>query len=65
MINQPSILLMDEPTGNLDAANSDELIRMVRDQQKKYDLTVILVTHDSSIAEIADRKLVLVDGNLV
>ncbi|MBZ0255856.1 ABC transporter ATP-binding protein, partial [bacterium] len=56
MINQPSILLMDEPTGNLDAANSEELISLVRDQQKKYGLTVILVTHDASIAEIADRK---------
>lgn len=65
MINQPSILLMDEPTGNLDAANSEELISLVRDQQKKYDLTVVLVTHDASIAEIADRKFVLADGHLL
>lgn len=65
MINRPSILLMDEPTGNLDAANSEELISLVRDQQKKYDLTVIMVTHDATIAETADRKLVLADGNLL
>lgn len=64
MINQPAVLLMDEPTGNLDAANSEELISLVREQQKKYELTVILVTHDQSIATIADRKLILVDGNL-
>ncbi|MDP8246031.1 MAG: ABC transporter ATP-binding protein [Candidatus Hinthialibacter antarcticus] len=64
LINQPALLLMDEPTGNLDAANSEELISLVKEQQKKYELTVILVTHDPSIAAIADRKMVLVDGNL-
>ncbi len=64
MINQPTVLLMDEPTGNLDSANSEELISLVVDQQKKYGLTIILVTHDQTIAKLADRNLVLTDGKL-
>ncbi|MBI1386950.1 MAG: ATP-binding cassette domain-containing protein [bacterium] len=64
MVNNPAVLLMDEPTGNLDAANSHELISLVREQQKKYNLTVILVTHDTHIAKTADRQLVLEAGML-
>lgn len=64
MINEPDLLLMDEPTGNLDANNSKELIELVKEQQGKRELAVILVTHDPVIAAYADRQLTLADGRL-
>ncbi|MGI6454082.1 MAG: ABC transporter ATP-binding protein [bacterium] len=59
MINSPSILFMDEPTGNLDPRHSEELVQLIRQQQKEKHLTVVVVTHNQEIAEQADRHLVL------
>ncbi|MBN2327358.1 MAG: ABC transporter ATP-binding protein [Candidatus Omnitrophica bacterium] len=64
MINSPAILFMDEPTGNLDPASSDELIALIRKQQQNRHLTIVIVTHNQSIARNADRHLQLQDGNL-
>lgn len=64
MINQPAMLFMDEPTGNLDPEHSHELIELIRQQQRKRQLTIILVTHNREIASLADRPFLLVDGKL-
>lgn len=64
MINSPSILFMDEPTGNLDPASSDELVAIIRQQQKVHHLTIVIVTHNLEIAHSADRHFKLHDGKL-
>ncbi|HOJ61661.1 MAG TPA: ABC transporter ATP-binding protein [bacterium] len=64
MINRPSILFLDEPTGNLDHATSDELIALIREQQTARGLTIVMVTHNQAIAGQADRHLLLHDGCL-
>ncbi|RJP35181.1 MAG: ABC transporter ATP-binding protein [Candidatus Omnitrophota bacterium] len=64
MINQPSILLMDEPTGNLDPAAGEELIALIRRQRQKRNLTIVMVTHNREIAAQADRRYELRDGFL-
>ncbi len=61
----PSIVLADEPTGNLDSKNSKEIIDLLKISVKKYNQTLILVTHDLSIAAQADRVIALEDGNIV
>ncbi len=57
MINKPSVIFADEPTGNLDEVNSSEVIQLLLDSQKKFNQTIILVTHDLSIAKKADIQL--------
>ena len=64
LMNKPSILFMDEPTGNLDPAHSAELIELIRSQQQTKRLTVVMVTHDREIARSTDRHLQLRDGKL-
>ena len=65
LVNQPSILLCDEPTGNLDTRTSREIMSFFRELNETERLTVILVTHDLEIARKAKRALVLVDGEVV
>jgi putative ABC transport system ATP-binding protein len=65
LINQPAILLCDEPTGNLDTRTSREIMAFVRGLNQADGLTVILVTHDPDIARQARRALVLIDGEVV
>jgi putative ABC transport system ATP-binding protein len=65
LVNEPAILLADEPTGNLDSKTSREVIAMFRDLNEKAGLTVILVTHDQNVAKHARRIVVLRDGNIV
>lgn len=64
MINSPAILFMDEPTGNLDPASSEELIALIRHQQKIRRLTIVVVTHNLDIAHSADRHFKLHQGRL-
>jgi putative ABC transport system ATP-binding protein len=64
-VNKPSILLCDEPTGNLDTRTSREIMAFFRDLNRNDGLTVILVTHDLEVARKADRALVLVDGEVI
>ncbi|MBC22698.1 MAG: ATP-binding protein [Phycisphaerae bacterium] len=61
LVNQPSILLADEPTGNLDASTGGEILDLIK-QQHEQGLSIIMVTHDSTIASQADRQVHLVDG---
>ena len=65
LVNRPSILLCDEPTGNLDTRTSHEIMQMFRHLNEQEGLTVILVTHDLDIARQTQRALVLVDGEIV
>jgi len=65
LVNEPSILMADEPTGNLDSKTSREMIELFQHLNEEKGLTVILVTHDQDIARNAHRTLVLRDGELV
>jgi ABC-type lipoprotein export system ATPase subunit len=65
LVNEPDILMADEPTGNLDSRTSQELIRLFRTLNEETDITIILVTHDQDIARHARRILVLRDGQVV
>ncbi|MCI7766967.1 MAG: ABC transporter ATP-binding protein [Oscillospiraceae bacterium] len=65
MITKPSVILADEPTGNLDSASGKEILSLLKSTIKKYDQTLILITHDSSVAAEADRIITIKDGMLV
>jgi lipoprotein-releasing system ATP-binding protein len=65
LIAEPQILLADEPTGNLDAASAKEVIQLLRQLCTLHKLTVVMVTHDHSIAAVADRTVQMVDGVIV
>ena len=62
LINNPSILLADEPTGNLDSTTSKEVLHMFKDLNRQQGITVILVTHDPKIAAFTDRAINMADG---
>ncbi|MBO3443964.1 ABC transporter ATP-binding protein [Clostridium sp. CCUG 7971] len=62
---RPSIILADEPTGNLDSKTSDEVITMLKTMVKKYSQTLIMITHDESIAQMADRIIHIEDGKVI
>ena len=64
LIHKPRIILADEPTGNLDSKNSREIISILKSSIKKYNQTLILITHDGSIAAQADRICRITDGVL-
>jgi len=64
LVNKPSIILADEPTGNLDSKNSKEVIELLKLSSKNYNQTLIVITHDMSIAEQADRVITIVDGEV-
>jgi ABC-type lipoprotein export system ATPase subunit len=65
LVNEPSILMGDEPTGNLDSRTSSEIINLFWELNQEQQLTVILVTHDQDVARHARRKIVLRDGQIV
>lgn len=62
LINKPEILLCDEPTGNLDSENGQNILRLIKQLNQEENVTVILVTHDKDIACVADRVVYLKDG---
>jgi lipoprotein-releasing system ATP-binding protein len=64
LAGRPAVLLADEPTGNLDAANGQAVIDLLRDLNREYGLTMILVTHDQQIAKQADRVVRLAEGRI-
>ena len=64
LITRPSLILADEPTGNLDSQNSSEVIALLKETSKKYEQTIIMITHNRSIAQTADRVLQVSDGVL-
>ncbi|MBS7132369.1 MAG: ABC transporter ATP-binding protein [Clostridium sp.] len=63
LINKPAIILADEPTGNLDSETSKEIMEMLKLSVRKYNQTAIVITHDLSIAENADRVIKIKDGS--
>ncbi len=65
LINNPALILADEPTGNLDSSNSKEIIALLKLSNKRYHQTLIVVTHDRAIALRADRILSFADGHIV
>lgn len=65
MITRPSVILADEPTGNLDSASGKEILALLKSTVRKYEQTLILITHDNSIAAEADRIITIKDGKLV
>ena len=64
LFTRPSLILADEPTGNLDTQNSSEVIALLKEASKKYEQTIIMITHNRSIAQTADRVLNVSDGVL-
>jgi putative ABC transport system ATP-binding protein len=65
LMNKPSIILADEPTGNLDSKHSNEIVDLLTFSVKKYNQTLIMITHDLNIAERADRVVRIKDGSIV
>lgn len=65
LMTEPKVLLADEPTGNLDSKNSNEIISLLRESNRRLNQTILLVTHDSRIAEQADRILEISDGKII
>lgn len=63
--NKPAIILADEPTGNLDSKSSKEVIELLKFSAKKYNQTLLLITHDINIASMAERVITLQDGEIV
>ena len=64
LITRPALILADEPTGNLDTQTSSEVIALLKEASKKYEQTIIMITHNRSIAQTADRVLNVSDGVL-
>ena len=65
MANDPSILLADEPTGNLDTATSHDVMGLLKIVAKQFRQTIVLITHDNDIAQLADRIVRIEDGKIV
>ncbi len=65
LANKPSIIFADEPTGNLDSKNSKEVLQLLKSTIEKYNQTLIMITHDGSIAQMADRIITISDGMIV
>lgn len=65
LINQPKVIFADEPSGNLDSKNSEELHQLFFDLRDQFGHTFIIVTHNNDLADMTDRKLVMSDGNIV
>lgn len=65
LINSPAVLLADEPSGNLDSKNRDEIHRLFLELRKRFGQTIVIVTHDENLAAMADRKVVMSDGLII
>ncbi|MBV9938603.1 MAG: ATP-binding cassette domain-containing protein, partial [Acidobacteriaceae bacterium] len=64
LVNQPAILLADEPTGNLDTANSNAVLEILRDLNKRTGQTILMITHNPEAAAFADRIVTMRDGRI-
>ena len=64
LMNAPAVMLADEPTGNLDSKNSQEIVELLKYSNRQYNQTLIVITHDESIALQADRVIAIEDGRI-
>ena len=64
LMNAPAVVLADEPTGNLDSCNSHEIMELLKESNKRYNQTLIMITHDENIALQADRIIAIEDGRI-
>lgn len=65
LVNSPAVLLADEPSGNLDSHNRDEIHRLFFELREKLGQTIVIVTHDENLAAMADRKITMSDGTIL
>jgi lipoprotein-releasing system ATP-binding protein len=65
LVNSPSVILADEPSGNLDSENKQELHKLFFDLRDRFDQTIIIVTHDRELAAMSDRIIEIIDGVIV
>lgn len=65
LITSPAVVLADEPTGNLDSVNSQEIMELLKDSNRRYQQTLVVITHDENIALQADRMIAIEDGKIV
>ncbi len=65
LINEPSLILADEPSGSLDSKNRDELHKLLFDLRDKFGLTIVIVTHDKELATLSDRVIEMKDGKII
>jgi len=65
LINSPSVILADEPSGNLDSSSAESLHRLFFELREKFNQTFIIVTHNEELANMADRKLTMKDGTIL
>ena len=65
LVNNPSMLIADEPTGNLDSKNAQEIVELLKRTNKKYKQTIIMITHDHNLALNADRIITIDDGKII
>ena len=64
LITHPSVVLADEPTGNLDSKSSDEIMDLLKRSNVEYKQTIIMITHNMELAKVADRVIVIEDGHI-
>jgi ABC-type lipoprotein export system ATPase subunit len=64
IVNEPKVLFADEPTGNLDSANSAEIMSILLDLASEHGVTLVVVTHDQNLAKVGDRTLIIKDGTI-
>ncbi|WP_353069988.1 hypothetical protein RBB75_06900 [Tunturibacter empetritectus] len=65
LLNSPAILLTDEPTGNLDSENSEAVLKLIKDLNRRLGQTILMITHDADAASYADRIVKMRDGRIV
>lgn len=65
LVNKPSLIFADEPSGNLDSANANELHHLFMELRDEYDQTFVIVTHNEHLAELADRQVMMKDGQII
>ncbi len=65
LVNQPAVLMADEPSGNLDSANARQLHQLFFDLRDKLNQTILIVTHNEELAEMSDRRLIMKDGLII
>jgi putative ABC transport system ATP-binding protein len=65
LVNNPSIILADEPTGSLDSKTGEMVLNILKNMHEKYNVTLIIVTHDTDVAKLAERTIVIKDGQII